>query len=122
MRFEQLNRITDMIGPTLPSASHVAVLHVAWRHAGPRGHFSVSTKMLARQCRLSNRQAGRLIDDLERLGVIKEVCDHKGPIPKRYQITGRAAANGDTHDAIKSDIPPAGMVTPTTVNGDTHDR
>jgi DNA-binding MarR family transcriptional regulator len=121
-RFELLNKITDVIGPTLPSSTHFAVLVVCYRHAIRGGHFRVSAKRIAKSCRLSSRHVGRIIDELERLGVIEAIRDHKGPIPKQYKITQRTAANDDTHVTIKNTVPPGGMVTPMSVNGDTHVR
>ncbi len=106
LRFEQLNRIADVIAQTLPTSTHVAVLMIAYRHAGPGGQFSVSTNRIADACRISDRWAKNVIDDLERLGVIVMLQDHKGPIPRRYKITGRAAANGEVGFTNKDNPPP----------------
>lgn len=113
-RFQQLNRIVDDIAPTLPSASHVAVLLCCYRHARTGGAFQVSTKRIAEACRLSHRQVRRVIDDMETGGVIEMTKEHEGPIPRRYRITGQVL-NGDTHVPISNKPAPQ-------VNGDTHDR
>ena len=106
MRFEQVNMIADEIAPTLPTTTHVCVLLVAWRHAERGGCFQVSTKRLATACKITARWAKEIIDDLERLGVIAMIREHQGPIPRRYRITGRAAANGEAGITIKADPPP----------------
>lgn len=99
-RFEQLNRLVDDINPTLPTATHAAVLMTCFRHGGPGGGFRVSTARIARSTCISERQAKRVIDQLESCGVIELLQEHQGPIPRQYRITGRVA-NGDTHDTIK---------------------
>jgi len=113
-RFAQLNQIVDEIAPTLPTASHVAVLLACYRHGRGAGFFRVSTARVAKSVRLSKRQTQRVLDDLERADVVTLVTEHSGPIPRTYKISFRAF-NGDTHDTIKTK--------PTTHgNGDTHDR
>jgi DNA-binding MarR family transcriptional regulator len=84
-RFEQLNLIVDEIALTLGSPAHVAVLLCCFRHAGTGGRFAVSTARIAASCRLSKRQAVRIVDQLERAGVIEMISDHQGPIAKRYR-------------------------------------
>lgn len=100
-RFELLNRLWDEITETLPTSTHVAVLGCCYRHARVGGYFRVSTGRLARSTKVGQRQARRVLDDLERQGVIELVREHDGPIPRVYRITGKAA-NGDTHDPIKN--------------------
>jgi|GEM_PF-2171833 len=104
-RFEQLNHIVDVVSPTLPSASHVAVLLICYRHAREGGSFTVSTKRIANACRLSERHTKRIVDDLEATGVIVMESEHAGPIPRKYRITGQPA-NGDTRVTIKNSPPP----------------
>ncbi len=103
-RFEQFNRIVDVIGPTLPSSSHLSVLCVAWRHAMASGEFQVSTKRIAQSCRLSTRWVKAILDELELGEVISMTKEHQGPIPRRYKITGKAfpsTANGEVEFTIK---------------------
>ncbi|MCO8121457.1 helix-turn-helix domain-containing protein [Stieleria sp. TO1_6] len=99
-RFEQLNRIIDDIAPTLPSASHLAVLLICFRHGRQAGFFRASTKRIAKSARLSERHVKRIINDLETAGVVRLEAEHNGPIPRSYRITGQTA-NGDTHVTIK---------------------
>ena len=90
-RFAQLNQIADRIAPSLPTTAHVAVLFCCFRHARELGHFQVSTKRIAATARISERHARRIVDDLERLKVIKLEVEHQGPIARRYRITGACA-------------------------------
>ncbi|WP_420876874.1 helix-turn-helix domain-containing protein [Rosistilla oblonga] len=96
-RFEQLNRLVDEVCPQLPGTSHVAILMVCWRHAREAGHFQASTKRIARSAGLKERQAKRIIDDLEAAGVIEMTKEHNGPVPRCYRITGKVP-NGVAHD------------------------
>ncbi len=113
LRFEQLNLIVDEVAPSLRSPSQVAVLVVCYRHASPSGKFGICTARIAKSSKLSHRQARRVLDELEALGVIKSLSDHVGPIAKQYRITGKRA-NGDMGDPIKHSR--------TKVNGDMGDR
>ncbi|MEO1616828.1 MAG: hypothetical protein AAFV88_13310 [Planctomycetota bacterium] len=113
-RWEQLNRIIDDVAPSLPSASHVAVLMICFRHGRQGGFFRVSTSRIAKSSKLSDRHVKRILDDLEKSGVISLEAEHKGPTPRTYRITGRAA-NGDAHVTNSTEPTPQ-------VNGDTHVR
>lgn len=112
-RFEQLNLIVDKIAPALPTSTHVAVLMICFRHGGSHGEFRVSTARIACSACVSERQAKRVINELERAEVIELLEEHQGPIPRQYRITGKVP-NGDTHDTNSKPKK-------STVNGDTHD-
>jgi hypothetical protein len=105
VRFQQLNRLVDTIAVSLPSASHVAVALVCYRHAREDGVFGVSTNRIAKSTRLSKRQVQRVLDYLEKETVLKLMKEHQGPLPRKYKFTGRTA-NGDTHVTIKNSHPP----------------
>lgn len=120
-RFEQLNELIDGITGTLPTPTHGMALMVCFRHGRPGGRFRVAIDRIADSAGISRRQAQRVLDDLERMGVVELLKEHQGPIPRLYRITGRRA-NGDTHDTIKKQAPPDLMMTPMTANSDTHDR
>ncbi len=100
-RFEQLNALVDVIAPTLHGPSQLAVMMVCYRHAGVRGEFRVSCRRIAKSTSLSVRQVMRLLAQLTQLGVIERLCDHQGPIPAKYRITGKAANHG-TAEMIRS--------------------
>lgn len=117
-RFEQLNQIVDAISPTLPTAAHVAVLFICYRHARENGRFQVSTKRIANSSTLSERHVKRIMDDLERLLVIRMETEHQGPVPRRYRITGQPAmvTSMSPIEDSESEL----MVTSTSANGDIH--
>lgn len=90
-RFEQLNRIVDIIAPTLPTPSHVAVLLCCFRHGRENGYFRVSTPRLAKTVGLKNRRVQDIIDSLVKLNVLEFVSEHIGPIPRTYKINYKVA-------------------------------
>ena len=90
MRWEQGRRIVDIISPTLPTASHVAVLMYCWfRARGRECAFSEARSQIAKATRLSEESVKRLLRDLERGGVIKttEVSLGRGNVCRRI-VTG----------------------------------
>lgn len=100
-RFEQLNEIIDEIAPKLPGPSHVAVLLCCFRHGRGAGYFRVSTARLARSTTLQHRRVRYVMDELERMGVIEMITEHKGPIPRTYRIKLKGA-NGALQCHIKT--------------------
>ncbi|KAA5543580.1 hypothetical protein FYK55_10215 [Roseiconus nitratireducens] len=98
-RFEQLNRIVDVIAPTLPTSTHVAVLLVCFRHARQGGAFQVSTRRIADAVNIKRRRAQYVLDELIELGVVAITEEHKGPIPRKHRITGEVA-NENTRPPI----------------------
>lgn len=96
MRFEQVNQVVDVIAPTLPNASYVAVLLVCWRHADVEGKFRIDQERIAECVRLSTRQVKRILKDLVCGGVLRLVERHRQHTPPRYKITGKPF-RGDTH-------------------------
>lgn len=99
-RFEQLNEIVDVIAPTLPTASHVAVLLCCFRHGRGAGYFRASTARIAKSTALKRRRVQYILDELEAMNVIVLKAEHQGPIPRTYQI--RLSVNGAPHCTIKT--------------------
>jgi predicted ArsR family transcriptional regulator len=105
----------------LRNPTRVAVILVCYRHADENGEFEVSNKRIAKAVCLSERQAKRVLNDLERIGVLKLLKEHQGPIPRRYRITGKPA-NHDMGDTINAKRPEKLLVTSMSVIGDTEGR
>ena len=85
-RWEQFNRIVDDIACKLPTASHVAVLMVCFRHGRGAGFFRVSTGRIAESVKLKERRVKYILDELETAGIITLIKEHQGPIPRTYRI------------------------------------
>lgn len=100
-RFRQLNVIVDEIAPQLPTPGHVAVLLCCFRHGRGMGFFKVSTERLAKSTTLKRRRVQYILDDLERMGAVVLVSEHKGPIPRTYQIPFKSI-DGALHCTIKN--------------------
>lgn len=115
-RWEQFNRIVDVVAPSLPTSTHVAVLLCCFRHGRQGGYFRASTKRIAESAGLKKRQTQYILDELEQLGVITFISEHKGPIPRVYQVTFKPA-NGAAQCTIKRNSPPDLMVHSSTANG-----
>jgi hypothetical protein len=101
LRFQQLNHIVDIIAPTLPSPSMIAILLTCFRHANVQGYFRVSTSRIARSSGVQVRQTKRLIDHLMSLGVLKFVKERRGSVPRTYQINYEYP-RGVTHDTTNT--------------------
>lgn len=102
-RFEQVNDLVDRIAPTLPAATHVAVVLVAWRHA-TNGRFRLSASQVAKSVSGSLRNVRRVLDELEEGGVIVKVSDEQGTIPRTYRFTGNVFnqnPRGDTMSPLE---------------------
>ncbi len=112
-RFQQLNKLVDVIGPHLDTTSQFAVLMSCYRHARERGVFQVSCSRIAKVTKLSVRQVRRILEQLKKRGVIEQISDHRGPIPPQFRITGQIN-NVDTDDNIQPLCD--------SINVDTHDR
>ena len=98
MRFEQVNHLVDKVLPTLPGQIEGLVLMVGWRHANIKFQFRKSLSELAQTCGISKRHMQRVLERMEKGGVIKTVSPPRGSIPRVYQITGRLwSPTGDTH-------------------------
>ncbi len=80
-------------------------MFVAWRHAHGR-YFSVSSRQFARAIQTSHRHVVRLLDELERHGVIVLKKERRGTIPRTYAFTGKAF----------NETPSGDMVSPLTQN------
>ena len=113
VRFQQLNKLVDDIGPTLQT-SQFAVVMVCYRHAKKQGYFCVSCRRIAKSTNLSIRQVNRLMQQLISLGVIERIHDHRGPRPVVHRIK---------YEVAKRDADTSKKTQPTTKeNGDTHDQ
>jgi hypothetical protein len=85
-RWEQMNYLVDEIAPKLKNATYIAVLWVCFRNGKGFGYFRVSAVRIAKCARTSKRNVQRILDDLERWGVIELTTEHKGPIPRTYRF------------------------------------
>lgn len=90
-RWQQFNWIVDHVAPSLPTATHLAVLVCCFRHGRGLGEFSVSTPRIAEACNLKKRRTRYILDELEQLGVIELLEEHRGPLPRTYKITFKQA-------------------------------
>lgn len=118
-RFYQLNHLVDHVGPHLPGVSHLAVLLVCFRHAHA-SKFSVSVARIANSTRLSKRHVKRILRELESIGTIIMLNEHRGPIPRLYRITGRVNLKIESSTAGRTASRPSGQRKCTSVRGDTH--
>lgn len=101
-RFEQLNRLVDVVLPSMPAGanSHRAALMVLYRHAVSAGFFRVSAGMLAKTLNIKDRQARYIMSDLRNWQLIEPFP--KGDIKgvKAYRFTFKAYSEPQTGDAL----------------------
>jgi predicted transcriptional regulator len=88
-RFEQLNRLVDVVLPSIPKnkGSHRTILLFAFRHASPSGGFVQTKSRIAKCAGISIRQVRRTMKDLESWGLIVRYKEgDRGPI-HAFRIT-----------------------------------
>ena len=88
-RFEQLNRLTDAVFPSMPkgTVSHRLVLLIAFRNAKPNGVFILTKTRLAKMTGLTPRRIRGIVKDLEAWKLIARHQEgDRGPI-HAYRIT-----------------------------------
>ena len=91
MRWEQGRRLYSAVCPSLPTASHVAVLMFCWFHASGRDcRFSVAHCQIAEATKLSYERVRKIMSDLVAGGVVKTTHESagRGHAPKRL-VTGK---------------------------------
>lgn len=88
-RFEQLNRLVDVVLPSIPAgkSSHRTVLLVAFRHAGATGGFVMSKARIAKSAGIDERQVRRIMIDLECWGILKRSPQGDRGQVRAYKIT-----------------------------------
>ena len=91
MRWQQGRQLYSSVCPSLPTASHVAVLMVCWFHASGNGcRFAVANCQIAAATTLSLGRVKRIMSDLIHGGVIKTTKEAvgRGHASERF-ITGK---------------------------------
>lgn len=79
MRWEQGRRLYSAVCPSLPTASHVAVIAYCWFNAsGVDCRFSVAHCQIAEATKLSRSSVKRIMADLIRGGVVRTTKESVG--------------------------------------------
>ncbi len=96
VRFQQVNLLCDQVLRNLPNASSGLVMLVCWRHADEDGVFCLAVSRIAQSTGKSERQIQRTMNELQKVGAIKQVKPAIGTRAPTYVLTGNP--RGDMHD------------------------
>lgn len=88
-RFEQLNRLTDAVFPSMPkgTVSHKLVLMVAFRNARPNGIFVMTKARMAKITGLSPRRIRDIMKQLESWKLLARHKEYDKGLICAYRIT-----------------------------------